>query len=44
MRVPHESTLADDVIAYFAAEAKDKVASKRARLVLCDDIKGYIPK
>ena len=36
--------MADDVIAYFAAEAKDKVASKRARLVLYDYIKGNIPK
>ena len=44
MRVPHESALSDDTIAHFAAEAKVKMASKLARLVLYDNIKGNIPK
>ena len=44
IRVPHESALADDTIAHFTAEAKGKVASKRASLVLYYDIKGNIPK
>ena len=44
MRVPHESALAEDTISHFAAESKVKVASKWARLVLYDDIKGNIPK
>ena len=44
MRVPHESNFSDDTIANFSAYAKGKVASKWARLVLYDDIKGNIPK
>ena len=44
MRVPHKSALSDDTIAHFAAETKGKVASKRARLVLYEDIKCNIPK
>ena len=34
MRVPHESALADKAIAHFADEAKGKMASNQARLVL----------
>ena len=44
MRVQYESTLSDDTIAHFAVESKGKVASKRARLVLYDNIKGNTPK
>ena len=44
MRRPHESALADDAIAHFSTEAKVKVASKWAGLVLYDDIKGKTPQ
>ena len=44
MRGPHESSLVDDDIAHFAAEAKSKVSSKRVRLVIYEDIKGNILK
>ena len=43
MRGPHEFNLADKAIAHFSAEAKVKVASNRARLVLYNEIKGNIP-
>ena len=43
MKDPHESALEDEAITNFATEAKVKVASNRARLVLCDKIKGNIP-
>ena len=43
MRGLHESALADEAIAFFADEAKYKVASNRARMVLFDKIKGNIP-
>ena len=44
MRGPHDSALADKDIAHFSAESKGKVESKRARLVLYDDLKGGLPK
>ena len=34
MRGPHESILADEDISHFSAEAKLKVASKQAHLVI----------
>ena len=40
LRGPDYSALADDAIAHFTAEAKIKVASKRAHLVIYDDIRG----
>ena len=43
MRGPHESALVDKAIAHFAAEAKSKVASNQARLLLYEKIKGNIP-
>ena len=43
MKRPHESALSDNSVAHLAAEAKVKVASKWARLVLYDDIKCNIP-
>ena len=43
MRGPHKSALADEDIAHFYAEAKGKVASNQACLVLYDKIKGNIP-
>ena len=43
MRGTHESALADEPIAHFSAEAKVKMASNQARLVLYDKIKGNIP-
>ena len=39
---PHKSAFADEAIAHFSDEAKGKVASNRARLVLYDEIKGNI--
>ena len=39
MRVPHDSTLEDKAIAHFSAEAKGKLESKQARLVLYDEMK-----
>ena len=42
MMGPHESDLADEAIANFSAEAKGKVSSNRAHLVLYDEIKGNI--
>ena len=44
MRGPHESNLAENVIALFPAEAKGKVASKQACMVIYDDIKVNILK
>ena len=44
MRGPHDSALSDDTIAHFSDESKVNVVSKRARLVLYDDIKVNIPK
>ena len=44
MRVPHKSALTDEAIAHFSDESKGKVASKRARLLLYDKIKGDITK
>ena len=43
MRGSHESALSDEAIAHFAAEAKEKVASKRARLLFYDDVKDNLP-
>ena len=40
IRVPHKSALAEEAIAHFAAEAKEKVASNQARLVRYEKIKG----
>ena len=39
MRGPHESALAEESIAHFAAEAKEKVASNQARLVCYEKLK-----
>ena len=44
MRIPHQSALSDEVVDHFSDESKRKVASKSARLVLYDEIKGDIPK
>ena len=44
MRVPHESAFADKAIAHFSVEAKHKVASKQARLVIYDEIRGNTQK
>ena len=44
LRGPYESALVDDAIAHFVDEAKDKVASKHARLVLYDYINGITPE
>ena len=44
MRGPHESDFAEEAIANFTAEAKGKVASKQARLVLYDEIKRNFPE
>ena len=44
MRGPHESALSDEAIAHFAAEAKEKVANKRARLLFYDDVKDILPE
>ena len=44
MRGPHESALSDEAIAHFAAEAKEKVASKRARLLFYDNVKDNLPE
>ena len=43
IRGPHESALAEEAIAHFAAEAKEKVASNQARLVCYEKIKGNFP-
>ena len=43
MRGTHDSSLAEEVISHFAAEAKGKVAPKQAHLVLYEKIKGYLP-
>ena len=44
MSVPYKSALEDEAIDHFSAEAKRKVASKQARLVLYVKIRGNIPK
>ena len=43
MKVPYESDLSDKSIAHCSAEAKGKVASNQACLVLYDKIKGNMP-
>ena len=43
MRGPHEFALAEEAIAHFYAEEKEKMASNQARLVLYDKIKGNLP-
>ena len=43
MRDPHESYLAEEAIAHFAAEAKERVASNQARLVCYKTFKGGFP-
>ena len=43
MRGPHEYALSEEVMYHFSAEAKVKVASDQARLVLYDKIKGNLP-
>ena len=40
IRGPHESALAEEAMSHFDAEAKGKVASNQACLVLYDKIKG----
>ena len=44
MRGPHKYALSDEAIAHYASEAKIKVESKRACLVLYDKIKDDLPK
>ena len=44
MRIPQKSALADNLILHLATEAKVKVVSKPAYLVLYEDINGNIPK
>ena len=39
IRGPHESALAEEEIAHFAAEEKEKVASNQARLVCYENFK-----
>ena len=39
MRVPYESSLAEEAIAHFAAEERGKGASKQARLVCYEKLK-----
>ena len=43
MRGTHDSSLAEEVISHFAAEAKIKVASNQARLVCFENFKGNFP-
>ena len=43
MRGPHESALAEEAISHFTPEAKEKVASKQARLVCYENFKGNFP-
>ena len=43
MRGPHESSLAEEAIAHFAAEEKEKVSSNEARLVCYEKFKGDFP-
>ena len=43
MRGPHESALAEESIAHFAAEAKEKVISNQSRLVCYKNSKGDFP-
>ena len=43
MRGTHESALSEEVIAHFAAEAKEKLASNQARLVFYNNFKGDFP-
>ena len=43
IRGPHDSALAEKAITHFSAEAKGKVSSNQARLVLYDKIKGNFP-
>ena len=43
MRGTHESDLAEEAIAHFAAEAKEKLASNQARLVCYEKFKGNFP-
>ena len=42
MRVPHESALIDKAIDHFSAESKGKVESKRAFLMLYNEVKRII--
>ena len=44
MRVPHEYALPDKAIVHFDAESKGKLETKRAHLVLCDELKGDLPE
>ena len=43
MRGPHKSALAEEVVAHFTAEAKEKVASNQARLECYEKFKGNFP-
>ena len=43
MRGPHNSALAEEAIAHFAAEAKEKVTLKQTRLVFYKKVKGNSP-
>ena len=44
MRGPHYSVLAEEAIAHFAAEEKEKVASNQARLVCYEKFKVNLPE
>ena len=42
-RGPHQSALSPEALANFVEEAAEKVRTKQARIVLCDDIKDNPP-
>jgi len=42
MRGPHKADMSDKAIAHFAVEAKEKVASKGAKIVFHDDVKDNL--